>query len=939
MNKRIQASAKPMIFAFVVFALLFFAFPHLKAAAAAEQRSHAATSDTALTTVSDVTLKVAFPIVEGMSEISDNGQRRGIIVDYLNEISNYTGWQYEYINVDDASKMLSDFESGKFDLMGGTYYKPVLESVFAYPKYNSGYIKSVLLARWEDDSIKSYDLSTFNGKKIGVYKNAEENVRRLKQYLQMNDLNCELVYYEYADFSQDGNLYPYLESGEVDFLLGNASEAGKEFKAVASFNSQPHYIVAQKNNPQVLRQLNDALEKIYESNPNFSQDVYDANFDNIISANIRLTQGEKDFIAQSSAIKIAVPDSIHPLFCHYDASSHNGILYDLMEAIGEKTGLKYEFVLVENFAHAVAAVRNGEADVAGIFLDDVQSATERGMALTHAYTDVNMMLLKNKKVTYPAENLTVAVVEGRELPDEIDATLISYRNITDALNAVNRGKVDLVYGMSSLMEKVIQEKYFSNLVPVSLNESVASVKFAVNKPVSSPLFTVLNKAIGMFGEDELISIVNQNMESIGTGGFSLTDFIYANPFMFISIVSALLLLVIVIIIIAARFRIRSANMQLELEKYTADSRAKSEFLSRMSHEIRTPMNAVIGLTDLTMMKEGVPDEIMNNLSKIRSSSHYLLSLLNDILDMSRIDSGMMTVDSEPFSLSRTMDELNSMMSAQATRHGITLSVKNDVDQDMVMGDSIRLRQVLANLVSNAVKFTPSGGSVEVSVESGEGADVTFSVTDSGCGIAEEDKERVFRAFEQAGNSYSKSRGTGLGLSISQSIVKLMGGQLQLSSEAGKGSKFFFTIPLQPTTQAEQSVQVEDGLFLKGLHILLAEDNDLNAEIAQDILAMAGATSKRVADGEQAVKEFSLHAEQYNAVLMDIQMPLMNGLDAARAIRKLSSPHAASVPIIAMTANSFVEDTQAATDAGMNYFISKPIDINLLYSALKEIKND
>lgn len=877
-----------------------------------------------------VTLRVAFPIVEGITQYGNNGDRKGMVVDYLNEIANYTGWNYEYIGVDNAVDMLEKFREGEYDLMGGTYYVEDYKDIYGYPKYSAGYSKAVLLSRWSDDDITSHDISSLNGKKIGVYTGAVENIRKLRLYLDMNNVTCDIVEYKYSDFI-DGKLYHYLESGAVDMLLGNAAEAGKKYKVVASFDSQPLYIVTQATNTEILNELNDALEKIYDTTPNFAETAFYANFPNVISANISLTKEEQEYIASGAVARIAVADNTHPLFCETDASQHNGILYDLMALIKQRTGLNYTYVKAKNFAHSNELVKNDDADVVGIYLDSLDIAASNNFALTGAYTDVTMMLLKNKTVTYPADNLKVAVVDGRYIPDEIDATVVTYPNITEALTAVNNGKADLAYGMTSLMEKVIQEKYLVNLVPVYLGENSAQVRFAVNRPANTYLFTILNKAVNMISDAEMLSIVNANVESLGSS-FSFSDFIYNNPVVFIGIIVACFAVVIIIIGIFSIFKVRSVRMRAELEKYSADSRAKSEFLSRMSHEIRTPMNAVLGLTDVTLMKKDVPEDVVENLTKIHSSSNYLLSLLNDILDMSRIESGKLRIANEPFSLSDVMSEVESMMSSEATNRGLTLTVMNTVADDTFLGDSIRLRQVLTNLVYNAVKFTNSGGQVNVCA-SVSGSGIKFSVIDTGCGIAAEDKERIFSAFEQAGAQDAKKSGTGLGLPISRSIVRCMGGELELKSEVGVGSEFYFTIPLERTSIERRDDNETAALY--GMTVLLAEDNDLNAEITQDILEMAGAKMVRAIDGEAAIGEFKSNSEKYDAILMDIQMPKLNGLEATEAIRALDIPRAKTVPIIAMTANSSQEDTAAAKAAGMSEFLSKPIDIKRLYAVLKK----
>ena len=394
----------------------------------------------------------------------------------------------------------------------------------------------------------------------------------------------------------------------------------------------------------------------------------------------------------------------------------------------------------------------------------------------------------------------------------------------------------------------------------------------------------------------------------------------------------------------SRARMRSAVMQSNLEKAEAESRAKGEFLSRMSHELRTPMNAVVGLTDLTSMMEGVPAEVRENLLKLRSSSHYMLNLINDILDMSRIDSGKLSLASEPFSLEHMLSEIQTMMGPEARRRNLMYTLEMEIVHSNLTGDVIRLRQVLTNLLSNAFKFTPAGGAVLLRVTEERGTDTeaafTFRVTDTGIGISQEDQKRIFESFEQVGASHTKSQGTGLGLPISSSIVRKLGGELKVKSEPGRGSDFYFTVTL-PLGKSEEPPAEGDGRLedklLEGVHILLAEDNDLNAEIAAQLLEIQGAKVCRSADGRQALERFSVSRPgEFQAILMDIQMPDMNGLEASRAIRALDHPDAAAIPIVAMTANTFQEDVDAAMEAGMNGFIPKPLDVNYLYRLLRDL---
>lgn len=457
----------------------------------------------------------------------------------------------------------------------------------------------------------------------------------------------------------------------------------------------------------------------------------------------------------------------------------------------------------------------------------------------------------------------------------------------------------------------------------------------------------MNKSLNRLSSQKKFELLDRNTISIGTGDFTLTELIYANPIMFIVIIALILLLAVIAILFISRTKVKAAVMRSNMEKAQAESRAKGEFLSRMSHELRTPMNAVVGLSELAEMKAGVPDSVRELLSKLRVSSHYLLDLINDILDMSRLDSGMLVIAAEPFSLEKMLEELHIMMETDAKKRGLDYKMEKDLVHGGVTGDEVRLRQVLTNLLSNAFKFTPAGGEVILLVTEdscdGEKAAFSFRVSDSGVGISPADQKRIFETFEQVGTNYAKSQGTGLGLPISRSIVQLMGGQLNVESELGRGSEFYFTVSLPLGTPAddvrEPTASPAGKKLLEGIRILLAEDNDLNAEIAIQLLELQGASVWRIENGKKAVERFAESGpNEIQAILMDIQMPEMNGLEATRAIRALARSDAATVPIVAMTANVFKKDVDAAMAAGMNGFAGKPLDVAHLYRLLCDLLN-
>ncbi len=892
-------------------------------------------------------LRVAFAQVTGITEKDEDGKRHGLVVDYLNEIAKYTHWEYEYIDTT-GEEMLDEFAQGKYELMGGNYYMPALEEYYAYPNYNMGYSKAILFAREDDDSIRGYDLRSLNGKTIGVYERATENIRRLKEYLSINDIDCTLKYYSYDQLSDDGNLYEHLENKEVDLLLGNSLEKKKNFRVVVSYNSQPYYIVTNVGNQEILDGLNMAMAKIIDSNPNFAEERYAANFSDASIVDIRLNEEEREYVRQKGSVTVAVPRSFHPFSCRETDDMHDGLIYDMMKVICDFTGLNASYEYVDSYVDAVRAVQQGKADVLAFYLGKEETSENQGLVLTSPYVSMNYIVMRNKKSSVPGEGLVEAVIEGRELSSGIEVVKrYTYRSPKEALAAVNRGEADFVYGVATHLEREIQWSHFANVVPATLVNDHTDISFALARPADPDLLTVFNKAINSLSAQQKSDLLDKNIISVGTGRLSLTELIYANPVMFIGIFSLILLLAVVAILWISRTKVKSAVMRSNLEKARAESRAKGEFLSRMSHELRTPMNAVVGLAELAGMKEGVPDNVRELLSKLRISSHYLLDLINDILDMSRLDSGMLTIAAESFSLDKMLGELQLMMETDAKKRGLDYKMEKDIVHGGVIGDAVRLRQVLTNLLSNAFKFTPAGGRVvlRVTEESfdGEKAAFSFRVIDSGSGISPADQKRIFDTFEQVGTNYAKSQGTGLGLPISRSIVQLMGGQLDVESELGRGSEFYFTVSLSLGTPAddarEPTAAPAEKKLLEGIRILLAEDNDLNAEIAIQLLELQGASVWRSENGKKAVERFAeSKSKEIQAILMDIQMPEMNGLEATRAIRALARPDAATVPIVAMTANVFKEDVDAAMAAGMNGFAGKPLDVAHLYRLLYDLLN-
>ena len=394
-----------------------------------------------------------------------------------------------------------------------------------------------------------------------------------------------------------------------------------------------------------------------------------------------------------------------------------------------------------------------------------------------------------------------------------------------------------------------------------------------------------------------------------------------------------------------------------LKKALADAeqanRAKTAFLSNMSHEIRTPMNAIIGLNKIAMEDPTVGDTVRTHLEKVDGSARHLLSLINDILDMSRIESGRMTVNNEEFAFAKGLEQINTMIGSQCNEKGLHYEFRIiGKTDDFYIGDGMKLRQVMINLLGNAVKFTPAGGTVSFVIEEGPRSDgkatLRFIVSDTGIGMSEDYLPHLFDAFSQEDSSSTNIYGSsGLGMAITKRMVELMGGSIDVESEKGKGSTFTVTLTLDETSGEEADVTAaaesapevpaDNTAGLKGRRILLAEDVVINAEIIKMVLSQAGLEVDHAENGRIATEMFRDHDEwYYDAILMDMRMPEMDGLEATRTIRAMTRPDAKKIPVIALTANAFEEDVQRSMEAGLNAHLSKPVEPEVLFGTLEDL---
>lgn len=889
-------------------------------------------------------LRVAFPPGNGINVVNGDDSYGGTTYAWLSEIAKYTGWEYEFVT-GGAMELMDDMSSGgDLDIMGGMYYMPIYDDIYEYTKYAAGTSYCWLIYRKDDSSIHDFDLTTLNGKTIGVYGRAVARIDRLEKFLSFNELSCELRRYD------DVNDYENcLEDDSVDLMLGSDVFMDAHYNVAAKFDGQPYYFVVKKGETELRDQLDWAMGEIYAANPNFAIEIYNKySYASDHVNSIAFSEADLAYIAQAEPLRVAVQRDRYPLHYYQTDGTEAGVIYDLFRLISKKTGLTFSFVFADTYLDMVNLVHDGEADIMGYFFDDENFAKANGLVLTSSYASLDNVILRNKKSAFPAEDLTLAVIKGMAVPaDGLHNSVLYFNSSEECLRAINSGEADYMQLPSSFASELYQKDFYANIAIMEAQKRSTVLTIALPLPVNLPLYSILSKTLKSFSSEESERIRSQNLIPPDVGKATFKSLVYSHPVISISIFLIILLVVVCGMILLWRSKMKTQVLKFQLDKSVEMAQAKQEFLSRMSHELRTPMNAIIGLTNYMLITEELSPTVRENMKKINSSSQFLLSLVNDVLDMSKIESNKMTLRCAPFNLTAILGQMEDMFQSQMDDKGIRFELQSNVSDPFVLGDEVRLKQVLVNLLSNACKFTEPDGLVifsmtQIGAWNGKGR-YRFCVEDNGIGIGQNDLPRIFESFEQVLGTGNSKQGTGLGLPISANLVRLMGGDLQVRSEFGVGSKFFFEIDL-PQTKAfdDVSVGISTGLdqeSFEGIQVLLVEDNDMNAEIATDFLNLKGIEVEWVRDGQAAVNEFaSRPVGTYDVILMDIQMPVMDGLTATKVIRAMSRPDASRVRIIAMSANSFQQDIDLAVDAGMDGYITKPFEVEQLYAAIRKCRS-
>ena len=1026
--------------------------------------------------------------------VNEKGARKGYGYELLETLSGYTGWQFEYVTCD-WSDCFEKLKNGEIDIIGGISYTEDRTQEMLFSDEPMGVEKYYLYADLSRADISASDFKTLNGKKIGVLMGTEPEVM-LAEWEEKYGLKTEHV-----NISNNEDVKQKLANHEIDCFvsLEESFWAERGISTITRVGESGIYYAINKNRPDIKEELDDAMRALDEAVPFYTADLYKRYFS--MDYTPILTGEEKAWLRKHGAIRMGFLASDSGVSTYDPATGEfTGVITDYIQFAADCLGnqeLEFQLVGYDSNEAELDALKSGEIDMIFHFDQNPNLAEEYRVACTNTTWTSNLMAVTNKqhfnennvnRIAVPQNKLSLKKYLAFYYPQW---EIVDCDTQEDAARLVKDGQADcFVTGISS--ENKYSKKYSFYSVP--LVNPVRSC-FAVNSGNRS-LLSILNKTIKAMPVNMLAGALAMYKSSARK--VTLSDFIKDNFFkvmLISSIAVAVVLLTILMLLQKARkaeaaarkaasdTQELNAKLQVAVEKAESANRAKSTFLSNMSHDIRTPMNAIIGFTTLALSNIDDTDRVKDYLGKTLASSNHLLSLINDVLDMSRIESGKIHLEEVEVNLSDVLHDLKTIVSGQIYAKQLELYMDAmDVTDEDVYCDKTRLNQILLNLLSNAIKFTPAGGTVSVRVRQLAGkvrgcGQYEFRIKDNGIGMSQEFAQKIFEPFERERTStVSRIQGTGLGMAITKNIVDMMGGTIEVQTAQGKGTEFTVCVPMRAQTEqrpvekiteleglkalvvdddfntcdsvtkmlvkvgmraewtlsgkeavlrARQSIEMSDvyhayiidwrlpdmngievtrqirslhddtpiiiltaydwsdieveakaagvtafcakpmfmsdlretlmsalgqkpadavqGLLpeknadFKGKHILLVEDNELNREIAQEILREYGFLVDSAENGAVAVEKVSTAAPgSYDLVLMDVQMPIMDGYTATRKIRALDDPARAKLPILAMTANAFDEDRRNALESGMNGFLSKPIVIDDLVQELRKI---
>lgn len=876
---------------------------------------------------------------EGFQEGMPGERLSGWGYEYLQTLSYYTkGWQYEYVS-GTFNELMDMLEAGEIDLMPNISYSAEREQKLLFSSNPEGTERYYIYAKPDRDDLAKGDPQALQGLTIGCNSGVMQTIVG-QQWLADEGVTCT-----YKEIDTGSALFEALADGEVDAVIMNDTISSPDASPMFYVGSSDYYFAVPKSRPDLMSDINAAMASISRVNPRYNDEVK-SSYSAQNSGSSLLTGVERSWLkANGNTITLGYLKNQLPYCTQNDDGEMEGSLASLATTLHDKFGIKVKTVAFSSNKQMTKALSKGTIDVALPFFRDYWLAEQAGVIQSNPMGTVSLTAIhSSNNLDSDLKNIAYtgyAIVNRFELESLFpDATISEYPNADEALKALNEGKASCIIVPSTRLQTIRDAHDIEGFETQELtNTAELSCMIPRGKP---ELLGIINK--GIINAGESLSASSYSPTSYSAQESDTFQFVYRNRTAIATVLIFALLASIVVLVWSLQ------RARQERQKADAANAAKTAFLTRMSHDIRTPLNGILGLIEIEELKEGDIQVARESRAKARVAANHLLSLINDILEMGKIEDRKLTLEHAPFNLKELCDNTLVLCKLRASDNGITMQDNSlpYATGPYMIGSPTHIRQIMINLLDNSIKYNKHGGSVTFSsktkpLDNGR-ALFCFSVSDTGIGMTPKFLKHIYEPFAQEGDdARSKFQGTGMGMPIVKSLVELMGGTIEISSEVGVGSTFNVQIPLDidknPQAREDASRQA-NSCSLAGMNVLLAEDNELNAEIAQALLESEGIVVTRTADGNETVDLYvGRPAGSFDAILMDIMMPGMDGYEATRAIRLSEKADAADIPIIALTANAFAEDAKAAHDAGMNAHLSKPIDFNKLKNMLARIKKN
>ncbi len=870
-------------------------------------------------------------------KVDANGQLYGYGYEYLQKIVSYTGWTLEYVQAD-WSTCFDKLENGEIDILNGISWTAEREQDMLFSSLPMAQERYFIYADSRNMKIDPADVGSIDGKTVGVMEGAApEDV--LCKWEEENGLSAAHI-----KISTAQDVIKKLDKGKMDCFVSIEETWDQDYVTPLMYiGSSDVYFALAKDRQDLKKELDYAMERIIDSNPFYNDELYERFLST--SKTVALTDAEQSWLQGHGTIRIGYIDGdVNIGSLDKKTGKLSGIITDYMQYARDCLGagaIEFEAHGYDNMEQELEALAAGEIDMIFKMPYSPRYVELYNLSLSDNVLDIPYSAVSKPghfdqngevSVAIPAENWVKRWYVEYCYPSW---RIVECSSADEAESMMRSGQVDCFLSRTGTSRVYAKDSECQ----VNMLVSDISTSFAVARE-DTVLLSILNKTIEAMPADMLSdALVAYDNE---TDNVTLFEFVRDN---LAEVIFAVLGIALVIAVISlALRRSKAAERELTAAKLDADkaNAAKTDFLRRMSHDIRTPINGIRGMVQIANSNMDDRDKLEDCRDKIWKATDHLLSLVNDVLDMNKLESGSFTLRRDPFELSQIVDEIHTVIEPQAAECGVRIEAwdMSAIEHDRLVGTPVYIKRILMNFAGNAVKYNRPGGIIsligrEVSFD-GKTACLEFICEDTGIGMSEEFLQHAFEPFTQEGQPQARTtyNGSGLGLAISKSLVELLGGSLDLRSVLGEGTKVVFKIPVEVDDEEDYNLNVcdcSDALF-DGVRALLVEDNEINAEIATFMLEQHGLEVTWVENGKLAVEELAANPASYDVVFMDVMMPVMDGHAATRKIR---SELGLDIPVFAMTANAFIDDAQLSRDAGMDEHLTKPLREEEIVRALSK----